>query len=68
MAEYQGSVLTSNTLAFGLLAFCFVCFRVGFRIYIRKTSASDWILVIALVSCFVPPYLPKESTEGTVTL
>ena len=67
MAEYHGSVLTSNTLAFGILAFCFVCLRVGFRIHIKKTSASDWVLVIAMVSCSLPLPFSKESIEGALT-
>ena len=67
MAEYHGSVLTSNTLAFGILAFCFVCLRVGFRLYIRKTSASDWVLVTGLVSRSLPLPFFRESIEGAMT-
>ena len=66
MTEYRGAVLTSNTLALGILAFCIVCLRVGFCLYIRKTSASDWVLVIALVSYSLPPS-STESIEGAVT-
>ena len=55
MPEYRGSILTSNVLAFGILAFIFVSIRIGFRLYSRKVSASDWVLVVALVSRTLPP-------------
>ena len=50
MEGYNGSTLTSNVLAFGVLTLCFVVLRLSFRLYTRKTSASDWVLALALVS------------------
>ena len=50
MADSRGPILTVNTLIFGIIAFCFVISRLGFRLYTRKTSASDWFLAAALAS------------------
>lgn len=63
MSEDRGSVLTSNILAFGIAAFCLVSLRTSFRLYTRKSSASDWVLVVALVSGALPPAPVKESTQ-----
>ena len=65
MEEYNGSTLTSNILAFGIIALCFVLLRLSFRLYIRKTSASDWVLVVALVSRTPLARLNRETREGT---
>ena len=54
MADSRGPVLTVNTLIFGIIAFCFVISRLGFRLYTRKTSASDWFLAAALASLASP--------------
>ena len=67
MEEYNGSTLTSSTLAFGIIAPCFVVLRLSSRLYIRKTSASDWVLVVALVRRTPLSHLNKE-TEGTKNL
>ncbi|KAL9592818.1 MAG: hypothetical protein Q9179_006338 [Wetmoreana sp. 5 TL-2023] len=48
--ENRGSILTSNVLVFGIAALCFVVLRITFRVYTRKTSASDCFLAIAMVS------------------
>lgn len=66
MSEDRGSVLTSNILAFGIAAFCFVSLRTSFRLYTRKISASDWVLVMALVSSVLPLTSVKESTQRRV--
>lgn len=58
MEENRGSILTSNVLAFGIITLCFVVLRMGFRLYTKKTSASDWILAVALVSRTLPAYFP----------
>ncbi|CAD6593323.1 MAG: hypothetical protein ASARMPRED_007280 [Alectoria sarmentosa] len=50
MDEDRGSVLTSNVLAFGVATLCLVILRLSFRLRTRKTSASDWVLAVALVS------------------
>ena len=50
MVDSRGPILIVNTLIFGIIAFCFVTSRLGFRLYTRKTSASDWLLVAALAS------------------
>ena len=50
MGESRGPILIVNTLIFGIIAFCFVASRLGFRLYTRKTSASDWLLAVALAS------------------
>lgn len=63
MSEDRGSVLTSNILAFGIAAFFLVSLRTSFRLYTRKSSASDWVLVVALVSGALPPAPIKESTQ-----
>lgn len=42
--------MTSNVLAFGIITLCFVVLRMSFRLYTKKTSASDWILAVALIS------------------
>lgn len=55
MSEYQGSALTVNILVFGIIAFCFVSLRTSFRLYTRKASTSDWLLVVALVRGVPPP-------------
>ena len=55
MEEDRGSILTSNVLAFGIATFCFVTLRISFRLYTRKTSTSDWVLAVALVSRALPP-------------
>ena len=53
MSDYRGQILTSNVLAFGIVAFFVVSLRLGFRLYTKKTSSSDWILVVGLVSQFL---------------
>lgn len=58
MDEDRGSVLTSNVLAFGIATLCLVSLRLSFRLCTRKTSASDWVLAVALVSRNVPAFLP----------
>lgn len=50
MSDYRGQILTSNVLAFGIAAFSVVSLRLGFRLYTKKTSSSDWILLVGLVS------------------
>ena len=50
MEAYRGSVLTSNVLAFGIITFGFATLRITYRVYTKKTSASDWLLAAALVS------------------
>lgn len=50
MEKYNGSILISNVLAFGIITLCFVVLRLSFRLHTRKTSASDWVLVLALIS------------------
>ena len=64
MEEYNGSTLTSNILAFGIIALCFVLLRLSFRLYTRKTSASDWVLVVALVSRNPLSHLGRETMRG----
>lgn len=50
MEEDRGSILTSTVLTFGIITLCFVTLRISFRLYSRKTSASDWVLAVALVN------------------
>ena len=50
MADSRGPILIVNVLIFGIIAFCFVTSRLGFRLYTKKTSASDWCLAAALAS------------------
>lgn len=50
MEEDRGSILTSTVLTFGILTLYFVVLRISFRLYTSKTSASDWILAVALVN------------------
>ena len=50
MGDSRGPILIVNTLIFGVIAFCFVVSRLGFRLYTRKTSTSDWFLAAALAS------------------
>ena len=49
MEEFNGSTLTSNILAFGIITLLIVVLRLSFRLHTRKTSASDWVLLVALV-------------------
>ena len=65
MSEDRGSVLTSNILAFGIAAFCFVSVRTGFRIYTKKISASDWLIIVALVSDSLPIASQGRINAGT---
>ncbi len=50
MGDSRGPDLTVNALIFGIIAFCFVISRLGFRLYTKKTSTSDWFLAAALAS------------------
>ena len=55
MEEDRGPVLTTNILTFGIITFCIVIWRICFRLYNRKTTASDWFLAAALVgAAFIP--------------
>ena len=66
MEEDRGPVLTLNVLIFGIIAFCFVALRIGFRLHTRKTSTSDWFLAIALVRRTLPPISHKEDMQGSI--
>ena len=66
MEEDRGPILTINVLIFGIITLCFVAFRISFRLYTRKTSASDWFLAVALASLTLPPSSHGEDMEGLV--
>lgn len=68
MEEDRGSILTSNVLAFGIITFCVVILRTSFRLYTKKTSASDWVLVVALVSRTKPSNSHEEVMRAMVVL
>ena len=68
MSEDRGSVLTSNVLAFGIAAFCFLSLRMSFRLYTRMTSSSDLVLVVSLVISTLPLPSLKEYMQGPVAL
>ena len=66
MEEDRGPVLTFNVLIFGIVTLCFVTVRISFRLYTRKTSASDWLLAVALVSRSLPPNFHKKDIQGPI--
>ena len=60
----NASTLTSNVLAFGILTLCFVLLRLSYRLHTRKTSASDWDPLLALVSCALLSILTNSDQGG----
>ncbi|CAF9942423.1 hypothetical protein IMSHALPRED_003673 [Imshaugia aleurites] len=50
MEKDRGPILTSNVLAFGITTFFVFALRISYRLYTKKTSASDWVLAVALLS------------------
>ena len=51
MRDSRGPILIVNTLIFGIIAFCSVVSRLGFCLYTKKTSASDWFLAARESAC-----------------
>ena len=62
----RSPVLTFNVLTFGIVTLCFATVRISFRLYNRKTSASDWLLAVALVSRSLPPNFHKKDIRGPI--
>ena len=65
MGDSRGPILIVNTLIFGIMAFGFVVSRLGFRLYMKKTSTSDWFLAAALASISPPILYSMRTSAGS---
>ena len=66
MEDNRGPVLTFNVLTFGIVTLAFVALQVGFRVYSRKASASDGLLIVAFVSAALSSVGSIEYLHETV--